>query len=146
MSKNLYCKPFPIGIGIRRRSAPYHKTSRSMTFAIDFAMPIGTPIFAAADGIVVERVSNLRKNYLKPHYKARPNYLRIKHKYGEFSEYLHLASGLCFVSVGEYVKSGQIIALCGMTGYCTYSHLHFAVLNGRFYSIPITFTKNKHER
>lgn len=82
----------------------------------DFAMPIGTPITAPANG-VVERVSN---------HHAAGRYVVIRHDNGYRTRYLHLSRPL--VKQGDIVTMGERIALSGNTGSSTGPHLHYEVI------------------
>ncbi|MGM0521552.1 MAG: peptidoglycan DD-metalloendopeptidase family protein [Pseudomonadota bacterium] len=81
----------------------------------DFAMPIGSPITAPANGRV-ERVEN--------HYAAG-RYVVIRHDNGYRTRYLHLSKPL--VSRGQRVEMGDRIALSGNSGRSTGPHLHYEV-------------------
>jgi murein DD-endopeptidase MepM/ murein hydrolase activator NlpD len=106
-------------------SSPAHVGSLSNS--IDFAVPTGTRIYAAADGIVVriKDDSNMRGTSLK--YWALGNYIDIKHANGEFTWYEHLKFKGVLVKAGERVKKGQVIGYSGNTGFTTGPHLHFQV-------------------
>ena len=84
---------------------------------IDLSVPVGTPIYAAADGRVVIRKNN-------------PNgygyYLSIQHDRNYYTVYGHLSQWL--VQNGDTVRAGQQIAKSGNTGRSTGPHLHFEVL------------------
>tara|TARA_B100000929_G_scaffold183649_1_gene145453 strand:+ start:3855 stop:5486 length:1632 start_codon:yes stop_codon:yes gene_type:complete len=82
----------------------------------DFAMPIGTPITAPANGRV-ERVGN---------HHAAGRYIVVRHDNGYRTRYLHLSQPL--VSQGERVTMGERIALSGNTGRSTGPHLHYEVI------------------
>ncbi|UXZ53346.1 peptidoglycan DD-metalloendopeptidase family protein [Halomonas sp. 7T] len=82
----------------------------------DFAMPIGTPIVAPANGRV-ERVGN---------HHAAGRYIIVRHDNGYRTRYLHLSRPL--VSQGERVEMGKRIALSGNTGRSTGPHLHYEVI------------------
>jgi murein DD-endopeptidase MepM/ murein hydrolase activator NlpD len=82
---------------------------------IDFAAPMGTPILAAAGGIVVDA----------SFHPAYGNLVDLDHGNGLTTRYAH-ASKLS-VKVGEVVKRGQKIAEVGSTGHSTGPHLHFEV-------------------
>ncbi|MEC9019821.1 MAG: peptidoglycan DD-metalloendopeptidase family protein [Pseudomonadota bacterium] len=82
----------------------------------DFAMPIGTPITAPANGRV-ERVGN---------HHAAGRYIVVRHDNGYRTRYLHLSQPL--VSQGERVTMGDRIALSGNTGRSTGPHLHYEVI------------------
>lgn len=95
----------------------------------DIAAPLGTPILAAADGVVVTATWHNSYGY----------YVKIKHDDTYSTLYAHCSA--LHVSVGQTVKQGQVIADCGSTGYSTGPHLHFEVIqNGvrvdamRFYT------------
>ncbi|NKY53169.1 M23 family metallopeptidase [Nocardia vermiculata] len=92
--------------------------SRWGTFhrGIDIAAPIGSPIYAVADGVVID---------------AGPAqgfglWVRIRHNDGSISVYGHMYD--FSVSVGERVHAGQQIARIGNRGDSTGPHLHFEVL------------------
>lgn len=86
---------------------------------LDFSAAIGTPIYAAADGIVTTA-------------EQTPDYgklVKISHGSGLETRYAH--TSMILVKVGEVVKKGQLIAKVGSTGRSTGAHLHFEVrLNG----------------
>lgn len=82
----------------------------------DFAMPIGTPITAPANGRV-ERVAN---------HPAAGRYIVVRHDNGYRTRYLHLSRQL--VSQGDRINMGDRIALSGNTGRSTGPHLHYEVI------------------
>lgn len=83
--------------------------------AIDFSAPVGTDVFATADG-VVERVSNDSRCGMG---------IRIKHADGFATQYCHLSQQL--VKPGDTVGAGCLIAKSGNTGRTTGPHLHYAM-------------------
>lgn len=82
---------------------------------LDFPGPVGTPVMAAADGVVTEAL--LHSQY--------GNMIDIDHGNDFMTRYAHLSQLL--VKVGDIVKRGQKIGLMGSTGRSTGSHLHFEV-------------------
>lgn len=84
---------------------------------MDFAAPIGTPVLAAADGVVTTVGNNGRVQYGR--------YIVIKHGNNLSTLYGHLSRQA--VTEGEAVKRGDIIGYSGNTGYSTGPHLHFTV-------------------
>ncbi len=105
-----------------RTSSRYGKRIHPVTKASkfhrghDFAVNIGTPIYAPADGVVeVVRKSN----------KGSGNFLRLQHGYGFSSSYSHLQAFK--VRSGDFVKRGDLIALSGNTGLSSGPHLHYEV-------------------
>ncbi len=85
-------------------------------YGIDLAAPIGTPVYAPADG-VVKRVKRDPRGY--------GLLLEINHGMGITTRYGHLSKVL--VKPGQKVKRGQIIAKVGNTGRSTGPHLHYEV-------------------
>lgn len=99
-----------ITAGMYYSSGKYHG-------AVDFGVSVGTPVYAAADGIVVTSTWGGSDSY--------GYYVKIKHYDGTYTLYAH-ASSLA-VSVGQVVKQGQLIMYSGNTGNSTGPHLHFEV-------------------
>lgn len=97
-------------------------------YALDFAVPVGTPVLAARDGVVMQLQDRYRGNGLdRARDAGRANYVRILHDDGSMALYAHLAEAGVLVGVGQRVEAGQRIGLSGNTGYSTAPHLHFAV-------------------
>jgi hypothetical protein len=97
-------------------------------YAVDFAMPEGTPIHAARAGIVAEVNDSFSQGGVEDvAFVNRANSIRILHEDGTMAVYAHLGHHSAQVQVGDKVQSGQFIALSGNTGYSTGPHLHFAV-------------------
>jgi murein DD-endopeptidase MepM/ murein hydrolase activator NlpD len=89
---------------------------------IDLAVPLGTPVFAAADGVVVlarpmEDTGGLLVGY--------GNYIVIQHDAGLKTLYGHLLT--IGVKEGDIVHRGQLVGLVGSTGNSTGPHTHFEV-------------------
>lgn len=90
---------------------------------VDMAAPTGTPILAAADGVVIAAAYSATMG----------NYIMIDHGSGLYTIYMH-ASAL-YVSTGSNVSKGDKIGAIGSTGRSTGPHLHFSVrLNGSYVS------------
>ncbi len=85
---------------------------------MDIGAPIGTPVYAAADGQVV-RVDYNGRNY------QYGRYILIDHGNGLSSLYAHLSGAA--VGSGQSVTKGQLIGHVGATGFVTGPHLHFGV-------------------
>lgn len=85
----------------------------------DISCPIGTPVYAAADGVVIH-VNDQADSY--------GNHIMISHGNDIYTLYAHNSQLL--VSVGDTVKQGQQIAVSGSTGNSTGPHLHFEVRAG----------------
>ena len=107
-----------IGSGFGSRLDPF-SGQMAMHAGLDFAAPVGTPILAAAGGVVSAAEYNA----------AFGNMVAIEHGNGLQTLYAH-ASKL-EVRAGEIVRKGQQIARVGSTGRSTGAHLHFEVhVNG----------------
>ncbi|MEX3774803.1 peptidoglycan DD-metalloendopeptidase family protein [Pseudomonas sp. MYb118] len=107
-------------------------------YAMDIAMPEGTPIIAARGGVVVktENAQNGRGN------DPAGNFVRVLHDDGTMGVYLHLKQGSVSVREGQRVSVGSPLALSGNTGNSSGPHLHFVVQRNTglgLVSIPYQF-------
>lgn len=101
-------------------------------YALDLAAPVGTPVLAARDGVVMEVESDFARAGLdREHDGGRANLVRLLHEDGAMSVYAHLMPDGVLVRVGQRVRAGERIGLSGNTGYSTGPHLHFAVQANR---------------
>ncbi len=103
---------FTSGFGVR--SDPF-RGGAAMHAGIDLAGPIGTPIYATADGVVGR--AEWANGY--------GNLVELDHGRGIATRYGHLSAIL--VHAGDRVKRGDVIARMGSTGRSTGSHLHYEV-------------------
>ncbi|SNS56641.1 Peptidase family M23 [Geodermatophilus saharensis] len=87
-------------------------------YGIDLAAPIGTPEYAAADGVVVR--AGAASGFGLAVY--------VLHENGDVTVYGHMEEIL--VEPGQYVEAGETIALLGNRGQSTGPHLHFEVHEG----------------
>lgn len=110
----------------------------------------GQEIISPADGIIIEieqrsKDSLILKNsrFIMRAKHIAGNYIVIKHGESEYSTLAHLKCGSIKVSVGDRVKKGQTLALCGNSGSSTEPHLHFQLQTGpSFYTsagLPVRF-------
>ncbi|MCS7244792.1 MAG: peptidoglycan DD-metalloendopeptidase family protein [candidate division WOR-3 bacterium] len=83
---------------------------------IDISAPIGTPVYASADGTVI--FAGYKEGY--------GLCIDISHGNGIITRYAHLSRIL--VSVGQKVKRSEIIGKVGSTGRSTGSHLHYEII------------------
>jgi len=91
-------------------------TPGSFHAGLDIAGPIGTPIRAAADGVV-----QLRHEMMV----MTGNTIVLNHGYGLQTVYIHMSK--IHVADGQRVKQGDVIGEIGMTGRANGPHLHFGV-------------------
>ncbi len=108
-------------------------------YAWDFAMPLGSPVCAVADGMVVCIKQDSVEGGTHPSLRQKANMVVLDHGNGIYTEYLHLQANSVKVREGEIVRGGQVIALSGNTGYSSRPHLHFQVQNGLGESLRATF-------
>ncbi len=89
---------------------------------VDFAAPVGTPIYAGGSGKVIKMGWN--GGYGK--------YMRIRHDREYDTAYAHIHKFATGMRVGRKVRQGQIIGYVGNTGRSTGPHLHYEILkNGK---------------
>lgn len=91
---------------------------------VDYAAPLGTPVRAGGDGVVVNATSK----------KGNGRYIQIRHTNSEYETfYLHLSKFGKGIRKGTPVHQGQVIGYVGATGYATGPHLDYRVKKrGRF--------------
>lgn len=99
-------------------TAGMYYPSGSYHGAIDYGVSAGTPVYAAADGVVL-KTANLTSSY--------GTYVVIQHANGLQTWYAHGTSGSICVSAGQIVSRGQQIMKSGNSGHSTGAHLHFEV-------------------
>ncbi|WP_244882752.1 M23 family metallopeptidase [Gordonia desulfuricans] len=84
---------------------------------IDLACPLGTPIHAVTDGVVIN--AGPASGY--------GNWVQVRADDGTVTMYGHMSSSGVLVQKGQHVTAGQTIALVGNEGFSTGPHLHFEV-------------------
>lgn len=102
----------------------------AMHEGVDFVVPVGTPVFASAGGIVTYSALN---------HSGYGKMVEIDHGNGIITRYAHNSKLL--VKVGQMVKRGQEISLSGDTGRSTGPHLHFEVRYKGVPQNPVRFLK-----
>lgn len=108
-----------IASGFGHRIHPIYKI-RKLHTGIDYSAPVGTPIFATADG-VVERVAHSGR--------GMGNRIVINHGYGYKTVYASMDE--IKIRQGRRVKRGDVIGTVGDSGLSVAPHLHYEVhLNG----------------
>jgi murein DD-endopeptidase MepM/ murein hydrolase activator NlpD len=109
--------------------------------AIDFEMPVGTPVCAARAGVIYSYKDDSDEGGLFSKYKNKANYIVIKHTDGSFGCYWHLKRNGVLVKTG-HVSAGQQIGISGATGQVFRPHLHFSVKRQLNYQVN-SFVKTK---
>ena len=104
---------YPVTQGFGENPEVYARFKKPGHNGVDFALPVGTPVLAAASGKAI-KVGNDSSGY--------GNYILLQHD-GFQTLYAHLSS--IDVLVGTSVTEGKKIGLSGSTGFSTGPHLHF---------------------
>ena len=141
-----YRPPFAAGVSLKIAQSfkgKYSHTEPWSEYAVDIAMPEGTPIYAARSGIIMDIAmdfftggSDINK------YGERANLVRILHDDGTMAVYAHLKLESVRFGLGMRVDEGTFIAESGNTGFSTGPHLHFVIqknIGMNVISIPFQF-------
>ena len=108
-------------------SAPFSEDPDRLHTGIDLAAESGTPICAAADGVVIR--AGFEGNY--------GNVVTLDHGGGLVTRYAHCSELL--VSEGDNVEQGQEIAKVGASGVATGPHCHFEIRAGDEPQDPLVY-------
>ncbi|NVN97067.1 M23 family metallopeptidase [Candidatus Nomurabacteria bacterium] len=105
-------------------TSPYGSRRRAFHYGVDIGAARGTPVAAAADGVVIETLDSCREGRSSCGGRYG-NYIVIAHNNGTTTRYAHLSRVM--IGVGEQVAQGQRIGSTGNTGHSTGPHLHFQI-------------------
>ncbi|MFT5998338.1 MAG: murein DD-endopeptidase MepM/ murein hydrolase activator NlpD [Neolewinella sp.] len=112
-------------------------------YALDFTLPVGDTVCAAADGYVVGVIEGFKKGAGSREWMNYANFINIYHPNRDlYTQYVHLKKNGSLVEVGDRVMAGQPIGISGATGWTSKPHLHFNVIRsveGKRISVPVTF-------
>ena len=128
----------------------FSHSSPDSRYAVDISMPIGTPVHAAREGVVMDIArwfsgagGDLKRD------GPRANFVRILHDDGSMAVYAHLDYEGVVVRPGQRVRRGQLIGRSGNTGFSTGPHLHFVIQLNRdmkLVSVPFEFAGPEGQR
>lgn len=133
IKKELIGLPFRKGKEYKIIQGYFGKFSHNTIFnkyAIDFSLQIGDTITSVDDGYVVGVIEDYKDYGTSQEWRTndKSNYITVYHPHsGLFSQYVHLNYKGALHQLGDFVKKGQPIGICGMTGFTTIPHLHFNV-------------------
>lgn len=109
--------------------------------ALDFEMPVGTPVHAARGGIIYSYKDSSDEGGIFSKYKNKANYIIVQHDDGSFGCYWHLQKNGVLIKKEKYLP-GQQIGISGATGLVLRPHLHFSVKLKLNYQMN-SFTRTK---
>ena len=115
------------------QQAPKGTRSLFMHEGVDLVAPAGTPVHAAADGLVIGAAPNGRYG----------NWIRIDHAGKLTTVYGHLSGFAPGLKAGSTVSRGEVIGFVGSTGRSTGAHLHFELLSDGKPVNPINHPETK---
>ena len=126
-ARSAYILPYERGVAslVWRTTSHYAKGNGGVgVYAIDFELPIGTPLVAVRGGTIVA----VRDTFVDGNDRdLEENYVMVRHADSTVARYIHLTKGGALVRPGDVVRQGQRIALSGNTGQTGGPHLHFDV-------------------
>jgi hypothetical protein len=126
-----YNLPFEAGKSFGVMPTPGH-TAPQNKYAIDWSMPTGTPVLAAADGWVMKAIESGKGT------GGPTNSLILSHANGELTCYLHLRNKGVIPKLGDFVYRGEVVAWSGATGGGP-PHLHFSRNDSRLMCLTVDF-------
>ena len=103
---------------------------RRAHLGVDYRAPVGAPVVAVADGVVVQAGAN----------GASGRMVHLRHGNGFETEYLHLSS--IGVRAGARVAQGDLIGRVGATGLATGPHLDYRVKKNGVFVNPLTAVRD----
>jgi murein DD-endopeptidase MepM/ murein hydrolase activator NlpD len=117
--------PFRVSKG--PHSPPTHTEATENEEAVDWDMPIGTPVFPARAGTVVGFRQDCADNPIGRIAALDYNYVVVSHGDGTYAEYQHLKKDGVSVKLGDKVTTDKPIAMSGNSGNSLTPHLHLVV-------------------
>ncbi len=137
-----YTYAIPAGKNYKIMQGYNGKFSHAGKKAIDFELSVGSKVYAAREGIVLDVKYDSDKGCINPNCIHFANYILIYHNDGSIGAYFHLQKNGVAVSKNQKITKGQLIGYSGNTGWSSKPHLHFEVYtenNGVQESVPTKF-------
>jgi murein DD-endopeptidase MepM/ murein hydrolase activator NlpD len=116
---------------------------KELAYAVDLDCKAGTPVVAAESGRVLSTRESSTRGCPRASCLDDANYVILDHGDGTYTEYYHLQPNSLVVEDGETVCRGEVLGLCGSTGYSSAPHLHFAATDLAGRTIPIRFETSR---
>lgn len=117
----------------------YRSHHTDQPYSVDFKCDEGEPVVASRDGVVWEIKEDSDSGCSDPACLPQENFVILDHGDGTYTLYNHLLFKGALVDPGQQVCAGQIVGLCGNTGYSDGSHLHFSLLDASRHTVPFHF-------
>jgi murein DD-endopeptidase MepM/ murein hydrolase activator NlpD len=120
----------------------YTHTTPDSKYAVDIALPDGTPVYAARDGLVINVRHDAFRGGASAAMMDQANMVEVLHDDGTIALYGHLHWDSIRVHIGQQVSRGESLGNSGSTGFSTGPHLHFVVVRNTGFtavSEPIEF-------
>lgn len=135
--------PVPFASGfVTKVTQGYHgyaSHSGSRAHAVDLQCDEGVPVTAATDGIVWDIKEDSSSGCGDRSCADLANFVIVDNGDGTFAEYYHLRHMGALVERGQQVCAGDVIGICGNTGFSTGPHLHFGLYDATGRSVPFQF-------
>jgi murein DD-endopeptidase MepM/ murein hydrolase activator NlpD len=137
-------RPFParVPLSVQPEDPKFpHAANPVMRYAVDYDAAPGTPVCAIRPGTVVYVKADSDRYGYEQTYADDANMVCLDHGGGLYSEYIHLAKGRVFCTLGTRFHAGEVIAETGLSGCMSDAHLHlnvFVIADGVPYSVPFT--------
>lgn len=120
-----YVLPYAVGAAFEVVQTLGHRRFGTRTeWAIDFAMPEGTPLHAPAAGTVVHVIDHFVDGDLTP---GHENFVVVESPDGSAWDFGHLQHRSVLKEVGDEVEQGELVARSGLTGNTASPHLHLEI-------------------
>ena len=118
-----------------------HSHADDQPYAIDFLCDEGDAIVATRSAVVWEVKEDSLSGCADASCDGDANYVLLDHGDGTYTGYHHLAPMGALVEPGQKVCRGQVIGVCGVTGYTTGAHLHWELSDSAHKTIPARFVE-----